>query len=73
MFTGDAVVVSPGGTARGPAEIAERTLAETRDPHLVTDTVLRRLDRAVFLDAITGDTDAANAAESVVSRRLLAG
>jgi hypothetical protein len=43
VFTGDAVVVSPGGTARGPAEIAERTLAETRDPHLVTDTVLRRL------------------------------
>lgn len=43
VFTGDAVVVSPGGTARGPAEIAERTLAETRGPHLVTDTVLRRL------------------------------
>ncbi|MFF0902324.1 UNVERIFIED_CONTAM: nuclear transport factor 2 family protein [Kocuria sp. CPCC 205316] len=43
VFTADAVVVSPGGTARGPAEIAERLLAETGDPHLVTDTVLRRL------------------------------
>ena len=28
VFTGDAVVVSPGGTARGPAEIAERTRAD---------------------------------------------
>ncbi|MFI7741351.1 nuclear transport factor 2 family protein [Kocuria rhizosphaericola] len=43
VFTGDAVLVSPGGTARGPAQIAERTPAGTRDPHLITDTVLRRL------------------------------
>ena len=50
-----------------------RDVPRTADAVAVVDTVLRRLDRAVFLDAITGDTDAANAAESVVSRRLLAG
>ncbi|KUG60130.1 hypothetical protein AVL61_09270 [Kocuria rosea subsp. polaris] len=43
VFTGDAVVVSSGGTARGHAEIAERAPDGTRDPHLITDTVLRRL------------------------------
>ena len=50
-----------------------RDVPRTADAVAVVDTVLRRLDRAAFLDAITGDTDAANAAESVVSRRLLAG
>ncbi len=50
-----------------------RDVPRTADAVAIVDTVLRRLDRAVFLDAITGDTDAANAAESVVSRRLLAG
>ena len=50
-----------------------RDVPRTADAVAVVDTVLRRLDRSAFLDAITGDTDAANAAESVVSRRLLAG
>ena len=50
-----------------------RDVPRTADAVAVVDTVLRRLDRTTFLDAITGDTDAANAAESVVSRRLLAG
>jgi hypothetical protein len=39
----------------------------------VVDTVLQKLDRTAFLDAITGDNEAVNAAESVVSRRLLTG
>ena len=43
VFTEDAVVVAPGVTARGPAEIAGQLRAAARDPHLVTDTVLRRL------------------------------
>lgn len=43
VLTEDAVVVSPGGTARGPAQIAERIRAGNEHPHLVTDTVLRRL------------------------------
>ena len=50
-----------------------RDIPRTADAIAVVDTVLRRLDRAAFLEAITGDTDAANAAESVVSRRLLTG
>jgi MFS family permease len=50
-----------------------RDVPRTADAVAVVDTVLRRLDRTAFLDAITGDTDAVNAAESVVSRRLLAG
>jgi CRP-like cAMP-binding protein len=50
-----------------------RDVPRTADAVAVVDTVLRRLDRTAFLDAITGDTDAANAAESVVTRRLLAG
>jgi hypothetical protein len=50
-----------------------RDVPRTADAVAVVDTVLRRLDRTTFLDAITGDKDAANAAESVVSRRLLAG
>ena len=86
---GDAFYVIESGEVRighGPAvlrtelagdyfgEIALlRDVPRTADAVAVVDTVLRRLDRAVFLEAITGDTDAANAAESVVSRRLLAG
>jgi CRP-like cAMP-binding protein len=50
-----------------------RGVPRTADAIAVVDTVLRRLGRDTFLEAITGDTDAANAAESVVSRRLLTG
>ena len=50
-----------------------RGVPRTADAVAVVDTVLRRLGRDTFLEAITGDTDAANAAESVVSRRLLTG
>ena len=86
---GDAFYVIESGEVRiGHGDVALRTevagdyfgeiallrdVPRTADAVAVVDTVLRRLDRAVFLDAITGDTDAANAAESVVSRRLLAG
>jgi len=46
VFTEDAVVTAPHGTARGPGELAalvERTRADGLEPHHLTDTVLRRL------------------------------
>jgi len=86
---GDAFYVIESGEVRighGPAtlrtevagdyfgEIALlRGVRRTADAIAVVDTVLQKLDRTAFLDAITGDNEAVNAAESVVSRRLLTG
>jgi MFS family permease len=86
---GDAFYVIESGEVRighGPAtlrtevpgdyfgEIALlRGVRRTADAIAVVDTLLQKLDRTAFLEAITGDNDAVNAAETVVSRRLLAG
>lgn len=86
---GDAFYVIESGEVRighGPAtlrtevagdyfgEIALlRGVRRTADAIAVEDTVLQKLDRTAFLEAVTGDNDAVSAAESVVSRRLLTG
>jgi CRP-like cAMP-binding protein len=47
-----------------------RDVPRTATVTAVEDTVLRRLDRKPFLDAVSGHRDALHAAEDIASRRL---
>ena len=50
-----------------------RNIPRTAEVRAVTDTVLKTLDGAAFVDAVLGSREAVTAAETIVARRILAG
>jgi MFS family permease len=50
-----------------------RNIPRTAEVRAITDTVLKALDGATFLDAVLGSREAVTAAETIVARRILAG